>query len=121
VGVSSLVAAIDPKDATRVSSYTVNISCQQSFVLLIFTLSLLQAYLKPNETRKNLVVLSGAHVTKVLFNTGTGSEELVAEGVKFLHHGSLYTAKAKKEVILSAGDEFSLTKLFFQILNTVGF
>lgn len=83
VGVSSLVEAIDYRDATRVSSYT--------------------AYLKPNDKRPNLIVLVGAQATKVVFSTDSKPEELVATGVDFLHHGKQYTANVKKEIVLSTG------------------
>ncbi|KAI0202704.1 glucose-methanol-choline oxidoreductase-like protein [Astrocystis sublimbata] len=58
-------------------------------------------YLKPVQDRKNLVVITGAHVQRVILN---GSfPEVVATGVQYLHNGETKTAHAKREVILSAG------------------
>lgn len=83
IGVSSLVATIDPETATRVSSYT--------------------AYFEPNKERPNLMALIGAQATRVIFNTNTDPEDIIANGVDFIHNGLLYTAKAKREIVLSAG------------------
>ena len=60
------------------------------------------AYYAPVADRKNLHVLTGAMIDKVEF--GTADEgNAVATGVLFTHGDKTYTAKAKKEVILSAG------------------
>jgi len=56
-----------------------------------------EAYLKPVKERKNLDVLPGAHVTKVMFR---GKR---ATGMQYMSDGRLKTVKARKEVILSAG------------------
>lgn len=61
-----------------------------------------QAYLRSTRNRKNLEILIGAHVTKILIN---GSK--VAEGVEYYRKGKYYKAYAKKEVLLSAGSQNS--------------
>ncbi|KAF8494421.1 alcohol oxidase [Russula emetica] len=78
--------AVDPRSGTRSSSLT--------------------GYFEPNADRKNLVVLTGAEATKVLFKTvGTQNKKKprVAEAVEFVSGGKKYKVKAKREVILSAG------------------
>jgi choline dehydrogenase-like flavoprotein len=55
------------------------------------------AYYSPNSRRGNLVVLTGAEVTKILI------EGLTAVGVDFTAGGKKYSVKASKEVVLSAG------------------
>ncbi|CAE6433092.1 unnamed protein product, partial [Rhizoctonia solani] len=58
-------------------------------------------YYKSAADRSNLVVLTEAQATKVeLEHTGAGA---TARGVSFVHQNKTYTAKVKKEVILSAG------------------
>ncbi|CAE7066885.1 unnamed protein product [Rhizoctonia solani] len=58
-------------------------------------------YYKHAAHRSNLVVLTEAQATKIeLEHTGSGA---TARGVSFVHQNKTYTAKAKKEVILSAG------------------
>ncbi|GEK08461.1 choline dehydrogenase [Pseudoalteromonas peptidolytica] len=56
-----------------------------------------RAYLDPIKHRSNLTIVTGALVQKVLL------EEKVATGVEYSVKGSLKTANAAKEVILSAG------------------
>ena len=56
------------------------------------------AYLYPISNRKNLHVKKGSHVTKLLIDSSKR-----VYGVKFQSHGQSFTAKASKEVILSAG------------------
>ncbi|KAI0858073.1 glucose-methanol-choline oxidoreductase-like protein [Xylaria cubensis] len=58
-------------------------------------------YLKPIQDRHNLVVVTGAHVQRILLK-GT-SPDVVATGVQYLHNGETRTANARGEVILSAG------------------
>ncbi|XP_023022199.2 glucose dehydrogenase [FAD, quinone] [Leptinotarsa decemlineata] len=57
------------------------------------------AFLKPILHRKNLKILTGSYVTKIVIDNVTK----VAEGVIFTEGGKLYRVSAKKEVILSAG------------------
>jgi choline dehydrogenase-like flavoprotein len=61
-----------------------------------------QAYYEPNKHRKNLTVITGAHVTRIRLNT-TSAGNPVAEGVEYQKDGKKYAASAKKEVILAAG------------------
>lgn len=55
------------------------------------------AYLRPAASRRNLVVRTGAHVTRVLF------EGRRATGVEYLQEGTLRSVGARAEVILSGG------------------
>ncbi|EUC56011.1 choline dehydrogenase [Rhizoctonia solani AG-3 Rhs1AP] len=58
-------------------------------------------YYRSAANRPNLVVVTEAQATKIeLEHTGEGA---TARGVSFVYHNKTYTAKAKKEVILSAG------------------
>uniref|UniRef100_A0A1A9WC50 Glucose-methanol-choline oxidoreductase N-terminal domain-containing protein n=1 Tax=Glossina brevipalpis TaxID=37001 RepID=A0A1A9WC50_9MUSC len=62
--------------------------------------SAFKAYIEPiRNERKNLHILTMARVTKVLINP----ESKRAYGIRLLHGNSLYTVKASKEIILSAG------------------
>ncbi|KDQ11640.1 hypothetical protein BOTBODRAFT_177042 [Botryobasidium botryosum FD-172 SS1] len=82
VGVFTLATSIDPH--TRERSYYAS------------------AYYAPNASRPNLVVLTGAHVRRIIFNPVQGGE-VTATGVEFQYEGSYYTVFAKKDVIVSAG------------------
>jgi choline dehydrogenase len=62
-----------------------------------FRSSAATAYLRPARRRANLTVLTRAHATRVLF-TGTR-----ATGIEYLRGGSLYSATARREVILAGG------------------
>ena len=77
--------AVDPRSGTRSSALT--------------------GYFEPNAHRKNLVVLTGAEVTKVLFKPKGQDKKTprIAEGVEFVSKGKTYKAYAKREVIVSAG------------------
>ena len=55
------------------------------------------AFLKPIKNRKNLTILTKAHVKNIVLKNKK------ATGVVFLKKGKLHTATATKEVILSAG------------------
>jgi choline dehydrogenase len=55
------------------------------------------AYLRPARRRANLRVETHAHVTRLLFDGGR------AVGVAYRQHGKLLSARATREVILSAG------------------
>lgn len=57
-------------------------------------------FLRPAMNRINLVIRKFSHVTRVLFKENNGNE---AYGVEYLRHGKRYVAKAKYEVIISAG------------------
>lgn len=55
------------------------------------------SYLKPARRRRNLEVRTGARVLRILV------ENRRAVGVEYLHRGRLTTARAEREVVLSAG------------------
>ncbi|KAH8813020.1 putative choline dehydrogenase [Xylogone sp. PMI_703] len=59
------------------------------------------AYLEPIQSRKNLSILTGAQVTKILFEDR--SSPLVAKGIQYRVGEDIYQASASKEVIISAG------------------
>ncbi|EKM51206.1 uncharacterized protein PHACADRAFT_200028 [Phanerochaete carnosa HHB-10118-sp] len=60
------------------------------------------AFYLPNKDRANLLVLTSAHVHRVLIERdATG--DLTAAGVEFGHGGDTHSVRASKEVILSAG------------------
>lgn len=56
-------------------------------------------FLHKQKKRKNLHVLPDSRVTKVIIDQQTST----ATGVEYVRNGVVYTAKARKEVILSAG------------------
>lgn len=58
-----------------------------------------KAFLRPIRNRKNLHISTRSRVTKVLFDQVTRR----AIGVEFAKDGKYYTARASKEVVLSAG------------------
>jgi len=59
------------------------------------------AYYRPNASRPNLVVLTGAEVREIVLEKA--DDEWTAKGVRFVHGGTEYSASASREVILSAG------------------
>lgn len=59
------------------------------------------AYYRPNASRPNLVVLTGAEVREILLEKG--EDKWVAKGARFVHDGEEYSVFASREVILSAG------------------
>lgn len=66
------------------------------------------AYLEPARQRSNLTVITGATVSKILFDkNASGPNDAIAEGVEYtiVQDGQTKTAqaKARKEVILAAG------------------
>lgn len=61
--------------------------------------SVARAFIYPVLHRKNLHVITSAHVTKVLINETTKN----AYGVEYIRGNKVYRALASKEVILSAG------------------
>ncbi|RDB17745.1 Pyranose dehydrogenase 3 [Hypsizygus marmoreus] len=80
-GIWTLNGAIDAKNVSR--SYSAN------------------AYYKPNAGRKNLSLLTGAQVTKIITKTLNGM--VVATGVQYFANNQTFAVKVGKEVILSAG------------------
>ncbi|CAH1163177.1 unnamed protein product [Phaedon cochleariae] len=61
--------------------------------------SVAQAYMVPAEKRRNLDIAPMSRVVQILISPHTKE----AYGVKYLHNGHLYVAKASKEVIIAAG------------------
>ncbi|KAF7377009.1 GMC oxidoreductase [Mycena sanguinolenta] len=61
------------------------------------------AYYTPASSRANLKLLTGAQVTKIVFNSELIADKRVAVGVEFTVHGKSYSVSAAKEIILSAG------------------
>ncbi|KAJ7764868.1 alcohol oxidase [Mycena metata] len=61
------------------------------------------AYYTPVASRPNLSLLTGAQVTKILFESELVDGNRVAIGVEFTVDGKIYTVSVSKEVILSAG------------------
>jgi choline dehydrogenase len=70
-----------------------------------------RAYLSPALRRRNLALVTGAMTTRILIEDGKAS------GVEYLHDGELRQARARREVILSAGS-FSSPKVL--MLSGVG-
>lgn len=58
-----------------------------------------KAFLHPHKRRKNLHILTGARATKVIIEPGTKR----AYAVEYTRNGKKYTARCRREVILSAG------------------
>jgi choline dehydrogenase-like flavoprotein len=83
IGCWTSVCSIDPVMATR--SYAAN------------------SYYLPMSFKSNLVVLTGAEVNEILFTKDPSAGGWCAEGVRFYHQGSEFTALASREVIISAG------------------
>ncbi|KDR78171.1 hypothetical protein GALMADRAFT_155158 [Galerina marginata CBS 339.88] len=61
------------------------------------------AYLVPNIDRPNLKVLTGALVSRIIFDLATTGKERTATAVEFIHGHENYEVNVEKEVILSAG------------------
>ena len=89
----------DPKGGVAIGAYTTLLTIEPEKASRSYAGT---AYWKPNAARKNLRVLTGALVTKVLFAEGD-KEPLRATGVTFTVGGESYTVSAGKEVILCAG------------------
>jgi len=82
IGAFLLPTSVDRKTATR--SYAAT------------------GYYTPNAQRSNLVVLTGAHASKILLkSSSTGLQH--ATGVEFIKDGITHSVEATKEIILSAG------------------
>ncbi|TGO59177.1 hypothetical protein BCON_0047g00150 [Botryotinia convoluta] len=63
----------------------------------------LSAYYAPIATRENLVVVTSALVTKILFSDSRDEKgDVVATGISYTKDSQSYTVSARKEVILAA-------------------
>ncbi|KAJ7493606.1 alcohol oxidase [Mycena latifolia] len=78
VGFSPLARNVDPATGQRM--YAAN------------------SYYTPNAQRRNLVLLTGAQATKIVFDVNN-----TATGVQYIVDGTTYTTHVKKELILAAG------------------
>ncbi|THH10909.1 hypothetical protein EW146_g8219 [Bondarzewia mesenterica] len=85
IGTWSITATLDARNRTRSYSTT--------------------AYYEPHSSRKNFVVLTGAQAVKVDLSNPDGTNNLrCAEGVQYVAADNMsYTAKAKRDIIISAG------------------
>ena len=72
------------------------------------------AYLRPAERRPNLVVATGAEAEKVVFDGRR------ATGLRYRRNGTSITAKARREVILSAGSVKSPQLLMLSGIGPAG-
>ncbi|KAJ2935961.1 hypothetical protein H1R20_g1134, partial [Candolleomyces eurysporus] len=63
------------------------------------------AYYGPNKGKRNLKVITSAHVSRIVFGKARDGKGLIATGVEYIVDGTNATTvvHAKKEVILSAG------------------
>lgn len=59
-------------------------------------------------------LLTGAHVSKILLDASSG--EVIATGVEFMKDGKTTVVKAKREIILAAGE-----CLFLQITSWISY
>ncbi|KAL8277593.1 hypothetical protein RQP46_010025 [Phenoliferia psychrophenolica] len=84
-GVGWITSSVDPKTQTRSSSEA--------------------AYLAPNVRRSNLVVITSALASKVIFSSKPCDGEMVATGVNFLagNTSTVLAVSASKEIILAGG------------------
>ena len=62
-----------------------------------------KAFLRPASRRNNLDIVTGAHVEAVLFERDGESGAPRAVGVRYQREGRLYSVRASREVVLSAG------------------
>ncbi|KAF7352085.1 GMC oxidoreductase [Mycena venus] len=62
------------------------------------------AYYAPNKSNPNLIVITGAEVTRIQFSSSTDNlGNLIASGVEYYKDGQLHTVSAQGEVLLCAG------------------
>lgn len=61
------------------------------------------AYLRPVMGRKNLSIVTGAMVQRIVFEGESSDDKRMANGVDYENAGQSYHIKARKEVILAAG------------------
>ncbi|KAJ6455580.1 alcohol oxidase [Mycena vitilis] len=63
-----------------------------------------KAYYEPRKLRPNLTVITGAQVTRILFNTYLDtSGNMVASSVAYDKDGELHTISASREILICAG------------------
>ncbi|KAJ7226613.1 GMC oxidoreductase [Mycena rebaudengoi] len=62
------------------------------------------AYYEPNKAKPNLVVITGAQATRILFNSSSDAAgKIVASGIEYHKDGQLHLVSAKLEVLVCAG------------------
>ncbi|KAG5652642.1 hypothetical protein H0H81_004197 [Sphagnurus paluster] len=83
IGLWPSANAIHPDTATRISSAT--------------------AYYEPIKNQENLVVITGAQVSRIIFRDAALGDDHKAESVEYHKDDKIITISVKKEVILSAG------------------
>ncbi|KAJ7737459.1 alcohol oxidase [Mycena maculata] len=74
------------------------------------------SYYTPNSNRQNLILLTGAQVTKLMF----GDKTLTAIGVEYTAENETYTAHVSKEVILAAGPGLENLKSYSNLIRVLG-
>lgn len=93
----------DPKNGLALGAYENLVAYDPATATRSFAAT---AYYAPNAERPNLKVLTDALVNKVLFaptDSRSHRQPLTATGLSFTADGKEWVAKAKREVILSAG------------------
>jgi choline dehydrogenase-like flavoprotein len=66
-----------------------------------------EAYYEPNKSKPNLVVITGAQATRILFHSQKHTAgNIVASGAEYLKDGQLHTISANSEVLLCAGKHY---------------
>ncbi|CEL61295.1 Choline dehydrogenase OS=Chromohalobacter salexigens (strain DSM 3043 / ATCC BAA-138 / NCIMB 13768) GN=betA PE=1 SV=1 [Rhizoctonia solani AG-1 IB] len=91
-------ANLDPDSGTTFGIYNAATSTNRTTGIRSYAAN---TYYKFAAHRSNLVVLTEAQATKVELDKS--GKDVIARGVSFQFKGKIFTAKAKKEVILSAG------------------
>src|SRR3954453_3956292 len=86
-----------PRNPDFNGATTFGVGCYQLGIGRRWRTSSASAFLRPIAERKNLTVITGAHVTRVLF---AGH---VATGVEWIRAGQQFSAAADGEVVLSGG------------------
>ncbi|XP_071533017.1 glucose dehydrogenase [FAD, quinone]-like [Panulirus ornatus] len=84
---------VDPSDPDQIGFFEVDLTTRNGM-----RWSTAEAYIKPSASRPNLHVVLNAHVTKIIFD-----ENKRAVGVHFQHRKKVKVARARREVVLSAG------------------
>ncbi|CAE7205845.1 unnamed protein product [Rhizoctonia solani] len=91
IGAFTVTTSVDPKTSQRSSSTT--------------------AYFEPNAGRRNLHVLTGATVNRVLLRPSGSHGQYRATGVEFIHLRKFHQVGAAQEVVVCAGAYLSPTIL----------
>ncbi|KAF8676953.1 alcohol oxidase [Rhizoctonia solani] len=91
-------ANLDPDSGTTFGIYNAATSTNRTAGIRSYAGN---TYYKSAAHRPNLVVLTEAQATKI--ELGHSGKDVTARGVSFQFRGTSFTAKAKKEVVLSAG------------------